>query len=443
MSENATKVLGVNRNSPEKSENILPPLRVLFVCSTNTAVSPMAEGIFKKRIGHIPVSSAGINAMTGSPVSADAVKVCAAHGFDISNVRTTNIRDTPIDDSVLILASTSNVRDWMKRNYPQNMVFTINEYAGLYDNMNITDPYGDGFGGYVVSFMEIREAVERISVRLIADMDFEVDDNRQEMVDKAGLNQLKELMDEDKKPMMADDEFNRFQKLMDDGKKPGIDKVDMDGIQNVIQHENENMRAFYRMGKLVKEIDISKFRYLADLEQLNKTTDSIFNLDNFKVLIILNDGTNLTSWDDVEDRNEIMYVIEDLVDEMLLSERYRNLKSLKAIVALDISERINDLSGMFEGCEELVDLCGLEDWNLSNVVNLSGMFRDCRALEDVFSLAEWNISNVSNMAGMFEGCEALKDLSCLDEWDAGEVFDTSGIFKGCVSITEYPRWYGE
>jgi hypothetical protein len=270
-----------------------------------------------------------------------------------------------------------------------------------------------------------------------------VDDNRQEMVDKAGLNQLKELMDEDKKPVKADDEFNRFQKLMDDGKKPGIDKVDMDGIQNVIQHENENMRAFYRMGKLVKEIDISKFRYLADLEQLNKTTDSIFNLDNFKVLIILNDGTNLTSWDDVEDRNEIMYVIEDLVDEMLLSERYRNLKSLKAIVALDISERINDLSGMFEGCEELVDLCGLEDWNLSNVVNLSGMFRDCRALEDVFSLAEWNISNVSNMAGMFEGCEALKDLSCLDEWDAGEVFDTSGIFKGCVSITEYPRWYGE
>ena len=38
-------------------------------------------------------------------------------------------------------------------------------------------------------------------------------------------------------------------------------------------------------------------RDLIEFEELNHTTSSIYNLDNFNVLLILKDGTNLTSWD--------------------------------------------------------------------------------------------------------------------------------------------------
>ena len=40
--------------------------------------------------------------------------------------------------------------------------------------------------------------------------------------------------------------------------------------------------------------------YLKEFERLNTTTESIHDLKGHKVLIILNDGTNLTSWEDVE-----------------------------------------------------------------------------------------------------------------------------------------------
>ena len=45
-------------------------------------------------------------------------------------------------------------------------------------------------------------------------------------------------------------------------------------------------------------------RYLKEFEKLNKTTKSIHDLGDFKVLIILKDGTNLTDWKDVKDKKK-------------------------------------------------------------------------------------------------------------------------------------------
>ena len=50
--------------------------------------------------------------------------------------------------------------------------------------------------------------------------------------------------------------------------------------------------------------------YLNDFEHLNTTTQSIYELGDFNVLIILTDGTNLTNWDDVENPEDIAYISE-------------------------------------------------------------------------------------------------------------------------------------
>lgn len=51
--------------------------------------------------------------------------------------------------------------------------------------------------------------------------------------------------------------------------------------------------------------------YLKEFEQMNETTESVFDLGEHELLIVLNDGTNLTSWDDVGDFNDVLYIIED------------------------------------------------------------------------------------------------------------------------------------
>ena len=51
--------------------------------------------------------------------------------------------------------------------------------------------------------------------------------------------------------------------------------------------------------------------YLKEFEQMNETTESVFDLGEHELLIVLNDGTNLTSWDDVDDLNDVLYISED------------------------------------------------------------------------------------------------------------------------------------
>ena len=94
-------------------------------------------------------------------------------------------------------------------------------------------------------------------------------------------------------------------------------------------------------------------RYLKEFEKLNKTTKSIHDLGDFKVLIILKDGTNLTDWKDVKDKKNIIYVSEDLSDCTNLHLKYGGFESLKAIIAPEISDELTDMSWMFEDCSSL------------------------------------------------------------------------------------------
>ena len=50
---------------------------------------------------------------------------------------------------------------------------------------------------------------------------------------------------------------------------------------------------------------------LYDFEHLNTTTESIYELREFNVLIILIDGTNLTNWRDVKNREDILFISEN------------------------------------------------------------------------------------------------------------------------------------
>ncbi len=183
--------------------------------------------------------------------------------------------------------------------------------------------------------------------------------------------------------------------------------------------------------------------YLKEFDKLNTTTKSIFELDNHKVLIILKDGTNLTNWDDVKNKEDIIYISEDLSDYTNLSGKYDGLKSLKAIITPKVAEKFTTLKFMFNGCESLVDISSLNNWNISKVINFNSMFKGCSSLVDLSPLKEWDVSRVTNFNSMFEGCSSLADLSHLNNWNISQksnvrmehTFDTGN------SLREYPKWY--
>ena len=179
---------------------------------------------------------------------------------------------------------------------------------------------------------------------------------------------------------------------------------------------------------------------MKEFEKLNTTTESIYDLGDFKVLIILKDGTNLTDWKDVENIKDIIFVSENLSDYISLG-RYEGFKSLKAIVTPEISDELTRIGGMFTGCSSLVDLSPLSDWDTSKVTDMSWMFKGCSALVDLSPLANWDTSQVTDMRGMFEDCSGLVDLSDLSGWNVSNVKYMDDMFKGCKSLKEYPERY--
>ena len=168
--------------------------------------------------------------------------------------------------------------------------------------------------------------------------------------------------------------------------------------------------------------------YLNDFEHLNTTTQSIYELGDFNVLIILKDGTNLTSWDYVENREDIEYISEDLFGQTLLEGKYRDLVNLKAIVTIGVGNIVSTRD-MFSGCESLVEISSLDTWDVSQVDDLSNMFKGCISLENISALSNWNVSNVIAMSSMFMGCSSLEDISALENWDVSKVGDMHYLFS--------------
>ena len=219
-------------------------------------------------------------------------------------------------------------------------------------------------------------------------------------------------------------------------------RLKLSSIQSILKYEmpeneyiNRYIKDFERFGFKKPEIDLTK-ECLREFNDLNNTTDSIFDLEDNDVVIILNDGTNLTNWDDVSNTEEIIYLIENLSDYTDLSDKYKNFKSLKAISASGVTDKVTTLKNMFYGCSSLICMFGLEDWDVSNVNRMDDMFDDCSSLVDLSPLNDWDVSNVSNMKAMFWGCRDLVDLSPLMDWDVSNTDNMWSMFSNCDNLAD-------
>jgi surface protein len=90
---------------------------------------------------------------------------------------------------------------------------------------------------------------------------------------------------------------------------------------------------------------------------------------------------------------------------------------------------ITDMSGMFYGCETLIEIPLLYT---SKVTNMRGMFSNCKSLKTIPHL---NTSNVINMSSMFYRCESLIDIP---ELNTSKVTNMYFMFCDCYSLETIP-----
>ena len=79
------------------------------------------------------------------------------------------------------------------------------------------------------------------------------------------------------------------------------------------------------------------------------------------------------------------------------------------------TSKVTDMSLMFNKCNNLKKIKGIENFNTSQVINMTGMFKECRELEDL-NLSNFNTSNVTNMEVMFIGCSKLKKIKGIEKF---------------------------
>ena len=148
---------------------------ILFVCYGNICRSPIAEGLLKKMLKEkfgdstrIQVLSAGLNAL-GWPASKEAVEIMKHDGIDISDFKSKRLSEELIEKADLILTMEKSHKDAILSVFPRHAhkIFTLKEFAGETEDIDISDPYSSGFQAYEKSAKEIKLALTKAFDKIV------------------------------------------------------------------------------------------------------------------------------------------------------------------------------------------------------------------------------------------------------------------------------------
>lgn len=170
-------------------------MRILFVCTSNTGRSFMAEALMKELVdaaadedriqkGDLKVSSAGLFAVEDDEANDGAVEALATL-YKIKNEKhkAKKLTDDMIEDSDLIFTMEENQKHAILDCYPESegKVYSLKEYAlgsqGDEDDVDeddalpgntidVEDPYGGDLDNYVECAEEIMELVTLVFEKL-------------------------------------------------------------------------------------------------------------------------------------------------------------------------------------------------------------------------------------------------------------------------------------
>ena len=227
-------------------------------------------------------------------------------------------------------------------------------------------------------------------------------------------------------------------------------KKDIFEIQKLINCKYYSIKKLLNKSKTLTSWNEPKYKEWFQFKEKDNNLDKILNefnkysilgfspntenieLSNVNNLSHMFDGcTNLISIPNINTSEtvDMSYMLKGCI---LLGSLPENLSKWK-------TDKVKNISHMFDGCQSLKSLPDLSKWNTKNVHDMNSIFKGNSLLLSIPFLSKWKLDNVTDMSHMFEGCSSLNPLSDISEWNTKNIIDMNSLFNGCSNLISLPN----
>ena len=139
--------------------------RILFVCESGTARSPIAVGILKDFVlkNPIEIESRGMVVLFPEPMNQKVEAVLIGNGVATNDFMSVQLSEEDFTPETLILTMEYIQKEKILEKYenviPEN-VHVLNEIVG--DELEILDPYGGSLQSYGLCYETMRKSIQKL-----------------------------------------------------------------------------------------------------------------------------------------------------------------------------------------------------------------------------------------------------------------------------------------
>ena len=122
-------------------------------------------------------------------------------------------------------------------------------------------------------------------------------------------------------------------------------------------------------------------------------------------------------------------------DVRIMAFMFQKCEQLQTIVGLENfnTSKVTDMSAIFNECSSLTSI-DVSHFDTKNVTDMSWMFSGCSSLTSI-DVSHFDTKNVTDMYSLFSTCKQLRTLVGLENFNTSKVTDMSGMFSECLLLT--------